>query len=467
MKTNTKRKISIFLRRVSTEQQSLEMQIAADKKYRDVLDEDEYIEVNELGVSANKIKLKQREKMKNVINLINNGEVSSLYVYDRSRLTRNFYEYLELVELFIENDIQVIFTTSALSYAPFSFNYLIEGISGILIEEEGQSIARRVSEAHRKLPAKKFGFQIEKENGLKSYVALPEQREKIIVLFEAVKEVSSVKDFIGIVLNHAKTFQKRTEDIIRILGDAFYAGCEQNGGKLYPLSYVEPIITQTLFEEVQSVIKPYVQVLQQDLNGRACENIFQPKCGICKNEMRYKKNNVGKSGSYTCSKKHKKNTIDVDVYNDMLLECISTSLSNLNEEMLEKVAVKLIKSVLLEQENELHTIDNKIEKLEFSIATLDTTQFQSLLGKQADFKELTEMKKQRKYKKELILYCENHQNNIKHLIDKVRINTMLKEEEVFSIASLILKDCFVWDGSLEFHLYFNEFLNSNNLERMN
>lgn len=90
-------KLKVFLRRVSTENQSLEMQIAADKKYRDAFDEDEYIEVNELGVSANKVKLKDREKMLEVISIISQGKVDTLYVYDRSRLTRNFYEYLEMV----------------------------------------------------------------------------------------------------------------------------------------------------------------------------------------------------------------------------------------------------------------------------------------------------------------------------------------------------------------------------------
>lgn len=246
-----KDKLILFLRRVSTENQSLEMQVAADKKYRDVLDEDEYLEVNELGVSANKISLKDREKMVEVIRLIKQGEIAKVYVYDRSRLTRNFYEYLELVDLFIANNIEIIFTTTDASYSNFSSNYLVEGFNGILIEEEGKGIARRVADNNRKLPSRKFGFIVNKKDNMKKYALVSEYKTQLINLFEKANQIKNTKEFIELITVFSGVFNKPPMKIVKILTDCFYAGYEKIGERYALLSYVEPVVTIEVFSEVQ------------------------------------------------------------------------------------------------------------------------------------------------------------------------------------------------------------------------
>lgn len=460
-------KLKIFLRRVSTESQNLEMQIAADKKFRDVLDEDEYIEVNELGVSANKVKLKDREKMLEVISIISQGKVDALYVYDRSRLTRNFYEYLEIVDLFITHDVKVVFTSTDSSYPPFNSNYLIEGFNGILIEEEGKSIARRVADAQRKLPPKKFGYVTHKDDqGKKSYSLQNEYKNNIIQLFEKARRIANTTEFIQLVSTFSSLMKKQPTDIVRILTDPFYAGCEKISTYLNSLPYVEPGVSKETFLEVQEVIEPFVEKLQQNISGRSDENILLPKCGICKKSMQYRRNKIGESGIYTCSKKHKKICISVDDYNDMLLKSSKMVFENLNQEEIEKKAIQLINNLLDNLGNELEAVNRKIEYIEAQIAAMPSEKFLSRQYEKVELKLLMESKQKRKELREQLLLCENYQNKVKYLVSKVKIKDCLKNEELMNLVSLIIKDCFVNESTLAFNLYFNEYLDNKQLERM-
>lgn len=464
---DSKGKLKVFLRRVSTENQSLEMQIAADKKFRDALDEDEYIEVNELGISANKVKLKDREKMLEVISLISKGEVDTLYVYDRSRLTRNFYEYLEMVDLFITHDVKVLFTSTDSSYSPFSSNYLVEGFNGILIEEEGKAIARRVSDTHRKLPPRKFGYETNKDDqGKKSYSLQKENKENIFQLFEKAREIGDTPEFIQLVSTFSGLMKKQPTEIVRILTDPFYSGCERIGKYLNSLTYVEPVVSKDIFLDVQEVIEPFVEKLQQNISGRSDENILQPKCGICKKSMNYRKNKIGESGIYTCSNKHKKISISVDDYNDMLIKCSSLVFENINGEEIEKKAIKMLNYILDNLGNELKGTNRKIEDIEAQIATMPYEKFLSRQYENVELKLLLESKQKRKELREQLLLCENYKNKVDYLVSKVRIGDYLKSDEIINLVSLIIKDCYVNESTLALNLFFNEFLDNEHLERM-
>ncbi|MCZ2846176.1 MAG: recombinase family protein [Candidatus Bathyarchaeota archaeon] len=464
MKNQKHEKIKVFLRRVSTENQSLEMQIAADKQFRDELDEDEYIEINELGVSANKVQLKQRKELVKLINLIEKEQVDTIYFYDRSRLTRNFYEYLELVDKFIAHKVKVVFTTTDANYLPFSSNYVMEGFNGILIEEEGKAIARRVADNHRKLPNKKYGYvTIKNENGKKSYSIISEHKQVITDLFKNAKGIESIEDFIEFLTKHSREMKKQPSDIIRITSDPFYAGCERIGSRYNHLPYVEPIIELELFSDVYKLIEPYEKRLRMSMIERSEENILHPVCGLCKKKMNYKKSHVGKTGIYTCSKRHKKVSINVNTYNQMMVQYSSLVLSNLNESEIEKKAVSVVTILLKKLEKELYSTNNTVEQLEMKLATMPmdkliTQQYKS------EVLALDEVKSKRKEFKETILHCENYRNEIRNLVNKIRLD--INENELINLISLIVKESFVYNTTLEIKLYFNEFLDHNKLERM-
>lgn len=236
--------------------------------------------------------------MVGVIRLIEQGVIGRIYIYDRSRFTRNFYEYLELVDLFIVNNIEVIFTTTDSSYSTFSSNYLVEGFNGILIEEEGKGIARRTSDNNRKLPTKKFGYIVKKENNMKSYVLDSELQPLFKDLFTKASLIQNTKEFIELITFYDKEFNKKKKPIgiVKILTDPFYSGSEKIGNHYSPLFYVESVVSSELFSEVQKHIEPYVKRLEGKMNECSEENILTPYCASCKKKMIYRVSKVGESG---------------------------------------------------------------------------------------------------------------------------------------------------------------------------
>ncbi|SES10319.1 recombinase family protein [Salipaludibacillus aurantiacus] len=458
-------KVNVFLRRVSTDNQSLEMQLAADEQYRAKLAEDEYIELNELGVSANKVKLRDREQMVKLISLIERKEVNTIYVYDRSRLTRSFYEYLELVDLFVSNNVEVIFTSTDAGYFPFSYDFLIEGFNGVLIEEEGKGISRRVLDNHRKLPPKKFGYDVLYEHGTKEYVAKPELRESIFALYQAAKKVEGHKDYAEFLLRQSKHLKKEVSDIARILADPFYTGSEIYGKRFSRLAYVEEIIGVDDFKEVQGIIKPYQRVLQENIEERTNENLLPPMCGICKKQMRYRKSKVGESGTYTCrGKGHSKVEVNVDSYNEMLIKYASLMINSLKTEQMDKKAGALVKRMIQKFSEQIIALDNKVKELEIQIATGPPDKIMNLINFEGELNELSAAKVKRKQLRENKLLLENYELNIKQLTSKVQ--NQVNDTELFHLIPSVVKSCYIHHTTAELNFYYNDYLDTNKLKRM-
>ncbi|MCL9638020.1 recombinase family protein [Bacillus zanthoxyli] len=459
-------KLTIFIRRVSTDNQSLEMQMAADRKFRDLLDEEEYIEINELGISANKVKLKHREQMQLVINMIQQNKVNTVYVYDRSRLARNFYEYIELVDLFIAHNINVIFTTTNLSYPPFSCDYLVEGINGILIEEEGKAIARRISDTHKKLPNKKFGYDITKENGRKNYTPISLYTEHLQNLFKDAVQVEDLKGFVSLINKYEKVLKRpKSVDVMRILTDPFYCGCELIGHRFNRLSYVIPIISIEDFSNTQQNIEQYVKRIYQNIQERHGENVLNPICDKCRKRMYYRKDKSGETGMYTCSNKHPKISITVEQYNSALVEHGSVFFDCLDRDKLKQKGKSLLNQLINKTTEEIRTISAKIETLEMEIVTLTTEQFTIKKRVEKLLSILNSYKQQRKDLKETRLLLENHKNRILFLINKINLKSSLSKEELLNVLPLLIKNCFINEDTLSFHFYFNEFLKREEFER--
>lgn len=460
-------KLKIFMRRVSTENQSLEMQMAADKKFRDLLDEEEYIEVNELGVSANKVKLQHREQMQIVIDLILQNKVDTLYVYDRSRLARNFYEYVELVDMFISRNVNVVFTTTNLSYPPFSCDYLIEGVNGILIEEEGRAIARRISDTNRKLPNRKFGYDVIKESGTKTYTPVNAYRVNLENLFQDAIRIQSLEEFISLITDYKKLLKRQQViDVVKILTDPFYCGCELVGERFSNLSYVTPIVSIEIFSHSQKHIKQYVDRIYRDIRDRDGENVLNPICETCKKKMNYRKDKAGGTGFYTCSNKHSKVSITVDYYNDTILEYASIILKCLDEDKLKQKGKTVLTHLINKTISEINIASSKIEKLEMKIATLSSEQFTLRNRIEKLLSELNLYKRQRKELKETCLLLENHKNQILFLVKNIKLKAGLAKDELLSVLPLLIKNCFINEDTLTFHIYFNEFLKQEDIERM-
>ncbi|TMW71168.1 hypothetical protein FGB90_14495 [Alteribacter natronophilus] len=465
MKPGKKHKLTVFLRRVSSEQQNLDMQIAADKKYREKLHEEDYVVLNEEGVSANKLSIPDREEMVKLIGMIKSNQVERLYVYDRTRLTRKFFEYLELIDMFREHNVKVTFTTEDAGYMPFNNDLLIEGFSAILIEEEGQGIARRSRDRHRKFPSRKYGFEVHKDdNGHKSYTAKTEEKVKLQALFSEAQEVEGHRDYAELLINQASLLKKGAEDVARILFDPFYCGCEMYGEHFNRLSHVEQIVTIEDFQKAHEVIDSFQSVIRENLDARKDEVILKPKCGYCRDEMKYKRSKVGDSGIFSCSCKSQKVELGVDDYNRMLLHNAQLMVDSLQLGKIKNKAYKLIDKKSEHHENLIHEISKTIETLQYEIAALSPEEaLASRNRRNSALAKLMDAKDRRKDIRDELLLLENHKVNLQYIVKKVS-NLVSKEEVVFMVSHLI-KDCYMFHEVAEMDFYYNEFLDIQELER--
>ncbi|MCT8139976.1 hypothetical protein H1D32_21100 [Anaerobacillus sp. CMMVII] len=84
------------------------------------------------------------------------------------------------------------------------------------------------------------------------------------------------------------------------------------------------------------------------------------------------------------------------------MNCAKSSLATLKETKVEKVAIKLLNSILLKLEVELHSLHRKIEKMEMKIATLPSEYFLTHQYK-AEVTVLNDLKRKRKDVKEQLL----------------------------------------------------------------
>lgn len=108
--TNGETIMKVFFRRAQDEGQ-LEKQMQADYQYRQSLVPHEFIEINEGNASATKFK--DRSCIRQLIKLIELGNVGTLYVHDASRLTRNMSNHFELMALLNKHNVRLVFTGSS------------------------------------------------------------------------------------------------------------------------------------------------------------------------------------------------------------------------------------------------------------------------------------------------------------------------------------------------------------------
>ena len=72
--------------RVSTDGQNIAMQLAAAKEFVKDIPEDQRLILIDDGVSALKVKMRDRPKLRELLELTRAGKVGTLVVYDRDRL---------------------------------------------------------------------------------------------------------------------------------------------------------------------------------------------------------------------------------------------------------------------------------------------------------------------------------------------------------------------------------------------
>ena len=327
--------------RVSTVGQNIEQQKTLAKIYFSkneiAMDNVKYYLDN--GISANKLVSEKRPEFQKLIIEIQNGKIKTLVVQSRDRLTRNFYEYVSLVKKLYEHDVNVIFSDT--NQPPFSNDLSIEAFYGIFAQNEGRNIASKTNVALQQYPNSIWGFEVvktvkEDAKSSKEYIPKLELEKDIRSFFTSIKNVSSIKELIGVFNNYRKILKKTPKKLLGCLRNPFYAGYLKVQDGYVKLNHVTPFIKLNDYKKVQEILLKFEKEMDISIEETNNRGYLQPFCSICKGKMIFRSSEFGESGKYVCSKGHNRNFIEVSKFNQLLSEHLSFVLNKIDVKKLKK-----------------------------------------------------------------------------------------------------------------------------------
>ncbi|MFS0782080.1 recombinase family protein [Bacillus sp. 1P06AnD] len=322
------RKVAQYLR-VSSSGQELGLQEATNSKYLTDFNKEDIIDFVDDNVSATKLSIEERPALNRMLHFIKEGKISTIIVYERDRLARDVYEYIQIVTLFYKFNVKVIFTAS--NSPEFSDDLFTEAWYGLTAQFEGQKIKTRLSDARKRNPSQIIGYKKVKStdsNSLKQtkFVAIADMKDIIKQMFIDISEIDEEKDLFNIIIRYQPLLNRKDTRIIDILKTPFFSGhyIDSSNATFVQLPNVEPIITVELFKKVQVVLEQFERDIDNGISFSQKETIVKPQCSLCKQELKFKKGLIGSPGSYVW-RKHKKISIEVSELDDLTSELIENT----------------------------------------------------------------------------------------------------------------------------------------------
>lgn len=449
-------KLHVFYRRVSTKGQELDTQIEFDRPYRDLLQEEEIYIIEEHGLSALKLTIKERPKMQELIKLVEENKVSTVYLYDRTRSFRNYYEAMLFIDLCKKHGTNIIYTSSANGHLDYSNDLLVEGILNIFGEMEGKNITRRTQESYRRYPPKKFGFVKNKET--KTYTQHEEMKVLLKKFFADLHEVQNFDEMKGFILFYRKALKIDDEKVIKIATDPFYAGMDLYVRE-FDLPHVDSYLTKEDYYEIQKRIKPLVINYANDLAELKMEFGKMPRCGICSRSLKLKVNPDRTQSSFSCVSSHKKQRVSwtMDELVETLDIVVNDAIVHLDSERLVKDSKKQMRLIESEIKKELKRLDVMMDELqeellfsnELNSDWTQLPQYQALMELRSQYGQL----QQRMMDKQRIL-MEN-----KYLDELVK--NALKDQALINVnllKDLLIDEIYLFENSIHVKLYKFDYL---------
>lgn len=450
------KKFKIVYSRVSSAAQSLELQLAAAKRYiaSTALNEndDTIIYLNDHDVSATKLKMEQRPQLMQLIKLIKEGKVATVIVYKRDRLARNFYEFVDIVKIFIEFNVEVIYTAS--NEPPFKNKLALEAFYGMFSQIEGQNISTRTADARKQYPSKVFGYKRIKDNDQVSFTVNEEKIDMIQSLFNDFKSVENEEQFLDFLLNRKKGL-KDPEQIIRILTNPFYSGHYESKSGFQKLTHVEPIVDLDLFISCKSKVDKFKNIYLEKLLEINNSYILTPVCGICGKEMKHRKKNQLDAGYFVCSSNHNKLAISSEEFNELVTQTVLDYVESISINLATKSIPKKITTKRKELEQSLET--KTLEYLDTSllICTLDK-QEKSTITKFLE--KIQSIKKEHQAIEDSLFSLRQLSNEVAEvtkLLSKLHFN--FQEQETRRLIELLIDKVSVHNTHLQIELFLSSF----------
>ncbi|WP_040206375.1 recombinase family protein [Neobacillus jeddahensis] len=100
------KKITANYKRTSSGGQDLELQTSSNGEFLRDIPSDEIVPFTDFDVSATKLTMDERPALMRMIKLIKQERINRVVVYERDRLARNVYEYIYIVKIFHEFNVE-------------------------------------------------------------------------------------------------------------------------------------------------------------------------------------------------------------------------------------------------------------------------------------------------------------------------------------------------------------------------
>lgn len=454
------KKITANYKRTSSGGQDFELQTSSNKEFLKDIPSEEILTFTDFDVSANKLTMDERPALMRMIKLIKQERINRVVVYERDRLARNVYEYIYIAKIFHNHHVEVIFTASD---APsFSKDLFLETWYGLSAQFEGKRITTRLSDARKRNPPSMIGFKkeiIKHDNGQSQrfYTPDPKYKDELYHLFTEFANVESREQIFDILMKYRELLDRREMRLLDILRTPFFAAhYEGADGAYHKLSNVEPIIPLELYKNVQIKLDEFEFGINHGISLSHKTALITPICGKCQNELKFKKGEIGESGTYYCSK-HKKYRISVAELNEIIIESLKSELGKIKVDLIQKIALKAINSHIQCHQKDFDETYLQLETFCIKFSQQHKPTDDSLTIKKA-------INKIHQFKKKLST-IETQKSSLQNLKGEVNVLyeivssklTSLTEKEFFDLADLLIADIEVHPNYVLLHYYFNDF----------
>ncbi|SDW63810.1 Site-specific DNA recombinase [Alicyclobacillus hesperidum] len=452
-------KYCAFYVRVSTDAQDERMQHSAAEPILRQVPPDRLLTFVDHGVSAAKVPMAKRQELQRMLALIRGGQIGTLICYERDRLARDAYEYVEIAKLLISRKVEVVFT--AASARTFDGNILVEGISDIAAAYEAQAIQRRVSDAVKEYPAQLFGYKrIRGDDGFVRYYRDSKRADGIAELFDDISSVRGFDEFMLKFESHRRILHRTEAQMLKVLQTPFYAGHVQRFGTYHALPHVEPITSLQTFKAVQVSISNLAQWTGRALDN-AIEGIMQPICGLCGSPMA-QKSSISYEPRYECRRGgHRVNVIDISLLNAVVMEQISKRITNLDVEAFHQTCSEFIRRHVRRLESERARVIKEYEDKSLAFARRFEPGVNNRVAELA-LQEIESLEEQSSSLSDKIRQLQaGYSLDVRGLIDLVQhtlVTRMQDKGAVRSLASLLFSRVIVFPERIDFLAYYGKFL---------
>ncbi|WP_179298664.1 recombinase family protein [Evansella halocellulosilytica] len=450
-------KLIIVYNRVSSANQSLELQNSAAQRYlksEGYRGDEEYITyLNDHDVSALKLHMSKREKLMELIRLIQSNKVDSVIFYKRDRIYRNFYEGADITKIFIEHGVNVVFTAS--DEPPFSNKLALEAFYAIFGQMEGENIRTRTADARKQFPTNIYGYKRKKDQDQVTFIIDQQKRDHIRSLFIDFSSVQNEDGFFNLLVQHKKVI-KNPERILKILSNPFYTAHLETKNGFQELAHVEPIVTLETFLAARKQLDVFYDKYQIKILELSKQRMIIPFCGSCGKQMKHKKQELFDIGYYVCSSNHRRVSINVEEVNQIVKQTVEENAKTITP----TVAKRLIIDGIKKQENSLsRNLENISEdylKYSLKLCTLGLDN-KSLMDPLID--KITILKD--KYKQ--LSHDQSRLEALKH--DTKEVNSLLSkmdvtfsEQDFIKLVELLVDKVTIHENYVSVDLFLSKFM---------